>query len=67
MCLLKSAYALLEHSNPSPYFLCLHLKQIAPPKITASQKASPPLGAYRKSTECHIEEMQEKADTLSGR
>jgi len=57
MCLLKSAYALFEQSKSAKLLLCLHLKQIAPPKITAIIKSFSTLGACRKSAERHIEEM----------
>ena len=43
MHLLKSARALFEQFKSFTLLLCPHLKQIAPPALTAIIKASPPL------------------------
>ena len=66
MCLLKSAYALFEQFKSFTLFLCLHLRQIAPPALTAIIKSFSSLGSCRKSAECQSEEKEKTFRTRPG-
>ena len=66
MCLLKSAYALFEQFKSFTLLLFLHLKQIAPPTLTAIIKSFFSLGACRKSAERQSEEKEKTFGTCLG-
>jgi len=64
--LLKSAYALFEQFKSFTLLLFLHLKQIAPPALTAIIKSFFSLGACRKSAEHQSEEKEKTLKTCPG-